>query len=364
MKIPAPVEITWLGRQPSLDVIANAWPTVRCIEIKKSLTLPDIDHIVKQIGPLHLIVDLQGNLRSRWVCHRLNRETKAPIYSAGKIQLVRNQLLMAARLRGRRRPLPTESLKPKCMQYQMMVNALREGLLQHLPVALRDYVHTANPAPQLPVGTRTPVTPWQRELLFGRWLAVAPGAAHATKQAPAEIFSGALDLLKEHYIDTEMPGIVILGDEKDRKAGISILDQVGWRGPVLNLAGRLTLWETTMVLNECHGLLSNDSALGHIAEAVETPVAVLFGPTVEAFGFPPRMRESKAFSTSLGCRPCSKHGRTPCRYNDHLCFAAISLPDVANHLASLIARERTKNISPLDPTQFMVQPIDNGLRNG
>ena len=339
-QLPIPVEITWLGRQPSMDVISKAWPTVRCIEIKRSLKLPDITQIVKEIGPLHLMVDLQSNLRSRWICLQVNRETKAPVFTAAKLQIARNRLLMAARIRGRRKPLPIDAMTPRQMQYELMVDALKEGLTKQLPLEVMDYVHTSTPAPRLPIVKRAAETPWERDLLFGRWLAIAPGAAHPTKQAPAEIFSGALSLLQDNYGDTNIPGIVILGDEKDRKAGIAILDQTGWRGPILNLAGRLTLWETTIALHQSIGLLSNDSALGHIAEAVGTPVAVLFGPTVEGFGFPPRMKQSRSFSTSLGCRPCSKHGRTPCRYNDQLCFAAISQPDVATHLATIIEAGR------------------------
>jgi len=361
-QLPVPVEITWLGRQPSLGVISKAWPAVRCIEIRRSLSLPDIDQLIKEIGPLHLIVDLQSNLRSRWVCHRLARETNAPIFTAAKIQLLRNQLLMTARLRGRRRPLPREAGTPKHLQYQIMVNALREGLFQQLPVNLRDYVHTATPVPRLPMGKQPPETPWQKELHFGRWLAVAPGAAHATKQAPPEIFSGVLSLLAEEFKSADLPGVVVLGDEKDRKAGIAIVDQVDWHGPVLNLAGRLSLWETTIALSSCNALLSNDSALGHIAEAVDTPVAILFGPTVEGFGFAPRMRESRAFSASLGCRPCSKHGRTPCRYDDHLCFAAISLPEVTGHLSNLLSRERVAPATRLSETKQ--HGIDSGVESG
>jgi hypothetical protein len=60
---------------------------------------------------------------------------------------------------------------------------------------------------------------------------------------------------------------------------------------------------------------------------------VLFGPTVEAFGFAPRMRESRAFSLLLGCRPCSKHGKVACRYGDRLCFVGLPEAEVAAHLA-------------------------------
>src|SRR5690606_38416017 len=88
--------------------------------------------------------------------------------------------------------------------------------------------------------------------------------------------------------------------------------------------------------------------LGHIAESVDTPTAILFGPTIESFGFAPRMKKSRAFSASTGCRPCSKHGKVDCRFGDKLCFLSIPAGDVADHLAQLLsspeARHKTREI--------------------
>jgi ADP-heptose:LPS heptosyltransferase len=126
--------------------------------------------------------------------------------------------------------------------------------------------------------------------------------------------------------------LVFFGDDQDRQAALKLADSLNWSGPVLNLAGRLSLWETAVALRETSSLLSNDSSLGHIAEAVDTPTGILFGPTIESFGFAPRMRQSRAFSTLLGCRPCSKHGKITCRYGDKLCFTSLRAEDVAGHL--------------------------------
>ena len=102
--------------------------------------------------------------------------------------------------------------------------------------------------------------------------------------------------------------------------------------PVLNLAGKLTLWESSLAIKESAIILSNDSSLCHIGEAVGTRSAVLFGPTVESFGFAPRHPESQAFSAPLGCRPCSKHGKAECRYGDKLCFSLIPAAEVAGFI--------------------------------
>jgi len=116
----------------------------------------------------------------------------------------------------------------------------------------------------------------------------------------------------------------------------------------MNMAGKLELWETALALKQCTVLFSNDSSLGHMAEAVGTPTAVLFGPTIESFGFAPRMPQSRAFSANLGCRPCSKHGKVKCRYGDKLCFAMIGHSRIASFLAATIeASPKIQGVTPV-----------------
>jgi ADP-heptose:LPS heptosyltransferase len=333
-KLSVPVQITWLGRQPALGLLASAFPNVRCINVKRTDTLPELSEIANQLGDLHVLVDLQGNLRSKWLCMQVNRQFKVPVFSSGKAQFERSRLLIAARLRGRRKPLPVQALVPSKLQYVTMVDALRKAIHHHLPREVSENPGPCNP--RLPVLERTVDKPWEKELKFGRWLAVAPGAAHETKRAPTELFMSILVEIKTRQKSDEPLGLVFLGDENDRKIALGICDKLSWSGPVLNLAGKLTLWETSLALRDCQMLLSNDSALAHIAEAVDTPVTVLFGPTIEGFGFGPRLASSRAFSVLLGCRPCSKHGKIPCRYNDKLCFATISHLDVATRILTFL----------------------------
>lgn len=342
-RLKVPVEVTWIGRQPALGLISAAWPDMRCISVKRSDTLPELSEIAGQLGNLHVLVDLQSNLRSKWLCMQVHRQFRVPVFTAAKAQVERSKLLVSARLRGRRKPLPLKALVPRRLQYLMMCDALQQAIVHHLPIEVRDEVDLSLVRPRLPVEGRNADTPWEKELRFGSWLAVAPGAAHETKRAPSETFIDILTQLKTRYrVASGQPlGLVFLGDENDRRIALAITDQLAWTGPTLNLAGRLSLWETALALRESEILLSNDSALGHIAEAVDTPTAILFGPTIEGFGFAPRMHASRAFSVLLGCRPCSKHGKSECRFADKLCFATIAPYDVATHLLSVLGSDTT-----------------------
>lgn len=342
-QLPIPAEVTWIGRGAALEMVTSAYPNVRGLVVARGDDRATIQKAVEHLANYHLLVDLQCNIRSRLLAHQLKSAHGVPYFSADKRQLARSRLIVEARVRGRRRPLPDRARQTSRPQFETMCDALRTALRSYLPVERQDGLDSTLVRPRLPVPEAFDA-PWRKELKFGTWLGIAPGASHPTKQAPIELFRDAIlkvrtGLARKGDQAPANLGLAFFGDNNDRQVARDLLDQLAWEGPVLNLAGRLTLWESAIALRETSGLLSNDSSLGHIAEAVDTPVAVLFGPTVEAFGFPPHMRESRAFSSPVGCRPCSKHGKVPCRYGDKLCFNTLSPDDIAEHLIGLIVGE-------------------------
>jgi ADP-heptose:LPS heptosyltransferase len=48
--------------------------------------------------------------------------------------------------------------------------------------------------------------------------------------------------------------------------------------PVINLAGKTSLLQTAAVLAQAQLLVGNDSGIGHIAAAMNTPTVTVFGP--------------------------------------------------------------------------------------
>tara|TARA_B100001094_G_C18108261_1_gene759625 strand:+ start:275 stop:1306 length:1032 start_codon:yes stop_codon:yes gene_type:complete len=328
------VEVTWFGSQPSLQLLSFFQPNIRCVEIKSSDLKSQIRSL-NNINDLAFIVDLQTNLRSSLVCKFMKREYGIPSYSCKKGSLDRMLMVAAARFRGRKGNFdssPTEK-----SQYMVMADCLRGALEKHLPVEMRDEIKTYVPKPFLGAPEQAREFPWQKELRFGHWLAIAPGAAHVAKQTPVEVHVEILRLVKEQLLASDRRiNLVFLGNEKDRKIAVEILEQLQWPWSILNLAGKLTLAESSLAAKEAEVVISNDSSMCHIAEAMGIPVAALFGPTSERFGFPPWRKESRSFSSGLGCRPCSKHGSVSCRYGDSLCFKEIDSEEVSSFLLSLI----------------------------
>ncbi len=151
-------------------------------------------------------------------------------------------------------------------------------------------------------------------------VAVAPGAAHATKRWPVEHWIKLIRQITHTGAD-----IVALGGPEDSAVGAEIAARGG--AQVASAAGELSLQETGAVLKRAAALISGDTGVMHMATGVGTPVVALFGPTVRQFGFFPYNAHASVVERNLGCRPCSSHGSTECPLEHHLCMREI-LPDM------------------------------------
>ena len=110
-----------------------------------------------------------------------------------------------------------------------------------------------------------------RQLPGSRWLCIGPGANWEPKVWPAEKYA-----LTANELSSLFDGLVLLGNEADERKAEHIARRV--RLPCINLCGRTTLLQAAAVMQQMILFLGNDSGLGHIAAAVNTPSFTLFGP--------------------------------------------------------------------------------------
>lgn len=339
-----PVEITWLGRKPAIDLIGSCYTDLNCLDLDESVSKKELLH---KLSGIHFLIDLQSNIRSHLLGLAFRRFWKRPVYTIKKQTLLRRKLVLEARLRGRSQLISQAAANCNIYQYQNMTNTVRKALEKHLPPELRNDLRDLDPVPKLPLTYNNHLKLWEKELAFGCWLAIAPGASYQMKRAPVKIWQKIISETKDKYYQirgsTEVPlGLLILGDQDDRQFSLDLLNKLSWNDPVLNMAGLLTLSDSALALRGRACLLSNDSSLAHIAEAVETPVAVLFGPTVEGFGFAPHMPQSQSFSVPLGCRPCSIHGQGTCRFGDMRCFSDLPVEKISGYVVRLLVEKINK----------------------
>ena len=327
------IEMHWAAREPALGLLREACPDLACHEIDDLLK----NHTAILPGPVLACVDLQGNLRSRRLARRIATHHKAIVTRAGKRYLARALLVAISRILGRSAPSLAMHrtllrVQPPVPQYKLAVDAMARALGENADALklARPRLAGEQPDPRLDPRLDPSI----------KWLAVAPGASHPSKKAPAKVFERVLGAFSGRIDPAFTPGIVLLGDKREQSDCQELerrLKANQWEGPVLNLAGSTTLAGTVSILASCEAILCNDSSLGHISEALGKPSMVLFGPTSEAFGFAPQLPESKAFSASLGCRPCSKHGKPECRYQDLACFEGIDVRAAGDALGRIFS---------------------------
>ena len=153
-----------------------------------------------------------------------------------------------------------------------------------------------------------------------RLVALAPVSRQAIKNWPFDRFlqaAGALSVQEECHI-------VLLGSASQRWMVPHFQAVLGER--LIDLVGKTGIRHLDIVLRQVHLLITNDSAVLHIASAVETPVLALFGPTSSLATGPYGKGIREVVSVSLACRPC---GARQCCNTEHLeCLTAITVEQV------------------------------------
>ncbi|MDD2227963.1 MAG: lipopolysaccharide heptosyltransferase II [Candidatus Cloacimonetes bacterium] len=164
------------------------------------------------------------------------------------------------------------------------------------------------------------------ELSKFKLIAIAPGSIWATKCWLLESFTElAIKLIKSGF------GIVLIGSEADKQKCNHIqtaINQDNPNAPVINLAGSTNLLESAAVIAKCSLMICNDSGALHLANAMQTTVFAIFGPTVQSIGYYPYRDGDRVFEVDLNCRPCGSHGADKCPLKHHKCMKFISADSV------------------------------------
>jgi ADP-heptose:LPS heptosyltransferase len=155
------------------------------------------------------------------------------------------------------------------------------------------------------------------------FVALAPGAAHATKRWEAARF-GALGA-----------EVRALGLEPLAVGGPMDAAAVAGSGlPALPLD--VDLATLAAVLGRARALVAGDTGPLHLAAAVGTPVVALYGPT-DPVRWGPLGVPHRVVSLSLPCAPCSDHGGPRCPLGTHACMRDLAVGRVAEALRELLA---------------------------
>ena len=167
-------------------------------------------------------------------------------------------------------------------------------------------------------------------------IGLIPGARYATKRWPLERF---VEVGRAFRAVVRGPVPVFFGpDEGALLASWRVL----WPSDGEWIAVREDLATAAAALGMLGGAVSNDTGLAHLAAAMGTPVVVVLGPTVRAFGFTPAGEGHRVIENEgLSCRPCTLHGSEKCPRVHFRCMVDIDtgrVVDAARTATSASAR--------------------------
>jgi ADP-heptose:LPS heptosyltransferase len=165
--------------------------------------------------------------------------------------------------------------------------------------------------------------------ISGPYIAMAIGAQHFTKRAPAAKLAEILDLIKAP--------VIILGGKDDVKAASEII-RLSRKNNITDLTGVVSLNNSAWLIRESNLVITHDTGMMHVAAAYKKNVLSIWGNTIPEFGMYPYMagQNSKIFEVNdLPCRPCTKLGFRDCPKKHFKCMIEQNSVSIAEH-ANLI----------------------------
>lgn len=156
-----------------------------------------------------------------------------------------------------------------------------------------------------------------------RLIVIAPGSRSQLKCWDKQNFNQLCrQLIKEGN------QIILVGDTSDQPI-CDYLQQSG-NSKMLNFCAKTSLSQLAALLKEARLLITNDSAVMHLASYLNVPIVAIFGPTDER-KYGPWSENSLVVKKDIFCRPCEK---AQCRFGHVKCLAAIKPVDVLRQAAN------------------------------
>lgn len=160
-------------------------------------------------------------------------------------------------------------------------------------------------------------------------IAVASGARSHTKRWPQEKF---VELIRRIQIETGAK-VVLLGDKNDTPINKYINTSLG--NCLLDFTGKTTLSQLAYLLKKTRLIISNDSAVMHMASYLDVASLAIFGPTDEK-KYGPWSSRSCVAKKDIFCRPCQK---AQCRFKTLDCLYLIKVEDVLGKIKILLSQD-------------------------
>ena len=259
----------------------------------------DLAEEVQKAGDIDILLDLHNSVRSRWLRFNIKATTRL-VY---RKPYIKRWLLVFLKLNFFKNPRHISE------QYTLPLKKLGIEPAYRLPEV----------SVQEPAGSVLELTS------KNAYIALGIGAKWFTKRWPVAQFARLIELLHEAYPERN---VILLGSEAEKPLVDELLIKVNPSTglEIHDMTGQLSIQETAFIIKHAALLISNDSALVHIASAFETRMIALFRSTVPEFGFAPVHAKSIVLSEPVNCKPCNHKGLANCPKKHFACAYLLS-PD-------------------------------------
>lgn len=168
---------------------------------------------------------------------------------------------------------------------------------------------------------------------------IHPGARFWFKQWPLDRVAALADRIQQ----AERLPVVILGGPKE--AGDLAVIRAAMRTPCRATEGRLPIRVVAAIIRRARLFIGNDNGPMHIAAAVGTPVAALFGSS-DPRVWGPWGDGHRVIYKQVPCSPCAHTG---CDQGEQNCMKLISLDEVSGVVNDMLRRAATPDAVPMAP---------------
>ena len=174
-------------------------------------------------------------------------------------------------------------------------------------------------------------------------IVIAPGSRSLIKLWDKQNFSQLiLQLIKEGN------QIVLVGDPLDQPICDYLWQACGEK--IINLCAKTSLTQLAALLKKAQLLITNDSAVMHLASYLNVPVVAIFGPTDEK-KYGPWSQSCAVVKKDIFCRPCEK---AQCRFGNLKCLTSIKPADVLSQVKFILADEGTGVFGDIDQSYHRI----------
>ncbi|HTY44833.1 MAG TPA: glycosyltransferase family 9 protein [Patescibacteria group bacterium] len=140
-----------------------------------------------------------------------------------------------------------------------------------------------------------------RSLGIKKFICLHPGTSSNFKGKRYR--AGNFAKLTELFMGAYGIPVLFTGAENESALIEDIIRRLPRSGSVVNLAGKLTLWELVELLKKTRLFISSDTGPVHIAASLGVNLAVFYGPTSPR-RYGPLNENSRVFYKHMGCSPC------------------------------------------------------------